>query len=116
MSQATSQYGYSNLQSFSLYRLSLVGMILVCNTVMMNFFARGMNFANSRDATILSASANLLSTVALRLLSFKGIMGALIFGESLSLQWIVGALSIIGGCFLLNTAAPEKPVHKDKRT
>ncbi|CAK4078460.1 unnamed protein product [Aphanomyces euteiches] len=84
-------------------RVAFFVAMLLSNTLMLNFFVRGLHETDSLTATITSSAANFMMTA---------LVGYVVFHEQLPLQWWLGATIILAGMgFLLHGAKDDE---KDK--
>jgi uncharacterized membrane protein len=68
-------------------------MIFASNAIMMSLFAKSMDLVGSVAATVTNSATNF---------TLSGLLACVIFGESLSLRWWLGSLSILVGIVLIN--------------
>uniref|UniRef100_A0A6B2LQP9 Uncharacterized protein n=1 Tax=Arcella intermedia TaxID=1963864 RepID=A0A6B2LQP9_9EUKA len=97
---------HHSLSQNSLLAIRLLSFILVflCNALMMNFFAKSMNLTNSIHAVVVNSSTNFFLTA---------IIAFALFGEGLSLTWLLGASLILVGLTFMNLGQ-EKEKEKEK--
>lgn len=81
-------------------------LLLVCNALMLILFTRSMRYNSSLACTACTMVVNISAT---------GLLGRTLFGESTSLQWWVGASSILVGSIFINrnSKALEAPVAQE---
>ncbi|GBC03865.1 hypothetical protein RclHR1_05380002 [Rhizophagus clarus] len=78
-------------------RISCFGSIFMCNALMWTFFTKALNKSSSSlQVTVLNSATNFCMTA---------ILGNIIFGEALSLQWWFGASLIVIGTLLVNKSS-----------
>jgi len=77
-------------------RAVCVALLLICNGLGLRLYVSGMQRSGSLLATVLSTATNTLCTAAI---------GAVLFGETLSMKWGLGAAMICIGVILLNSGA-----------
>ncbi|OQR91071.1 hypothetical protein THRCLA_09114 [Thraustotheca clavata] len=89
-------------------RIGFFVAMLLSNALMLNFFVQGLHETDSLTATITSSAANFVVTA---------ILGLLVFGEHLPLQWWLGATVILVGmgCLLHGDKQPVVEKTKDKK-
>ncbi len=123
---ATITRGLSERHAFAFYivRALLVGSMLFLNSIMLNFLVRAMKALGTAPATtiingfsfcfsvrICICKFNMISDGAIltclefRINILQGILGKLIFGEVIALQWWFGVLIILSGVALMAPAA-----------
>jgi drug/metabolite transporter (DMT)-like permease len=88
----------------ALRALSAVGVVL-SNALMWHCFVRSMHESNSVVAATVNACVNLL---------FTALFGSLLFGESFSLKWILGALLMSLGVVLVAHGTSDTKKEKKK--
>ncbi|CAG8445279.1 14719_t:CDS:2 [Funneliformis caledonium] len=87
-------------------RICCFGSIFICNTLMWTFFTKALNKSSSSlQVTVLNTATNFCMTA---------VLGNIIFGEILSLQWWIGASLIVIGTLLVNDRKDQMK-NKDKR-
>ncbi|XP_063951397.1 transmembrane protein 42-like [Lytechinus pictus] len=75
-------------------RIGVFSLIFIFNGLMWTLFTKSMQLCPaSLHATMTNSSSNLI---------FSGLMGQLLFGETLSLKWWFGVSLIIVGLFFVN--------------
>lgn len=75
-------------------RVVCIALIIASNSLMWLFFTKAMNASSTTAAALaVNSAANFLLT---------GIAGAVLFGETLSLQWAVGTMFILAGLICIN--------------
>ncbi|PKK64636.1 hypothetical protein RhiirC2_666035, partial [Rhizophagus irregularis] len=80
-----------------LIRIFCFGSIFICNALMWTFFTKALNKSSSSlQVTVLNSATNFCMTA---------ILGNIIFGETLSLQWWFGASLIVIGTLLVNKSS-----------
>jgi drug/metabolite transporter (DMT)-like permease len=77
------------------------GCVILLNGAMLSFFLVAMQRSGSAAATVVNSTVNFLSA---------GLLGWIIFGETLSLQWWLGSLVIILGVSLISSSSSERKV------
>jgi drug/metabolite transporter (DMT)-like permease len=91
--------------------LRVLSMVLniVLTVFMMGFFAQSLQHMSTLTATVLNVSANFI---------FTAFCGWLIFSETLTLQWFIGANFIMVGVFLIirgeSTDTQKRSTKSDK--
>ncbi|KAK8944422.1 hypothetical protein KSP39_PZI007654 [Platanthera zijinensis] len=80
------------------------GLVLFFNATMWGCYVNSLKALSSLQATVTNFAANFLSS---------GLAGYLLFQESLSYRWFVGAFFIISGVFILSQSNVEKPPRQD---
>ncbi|KAK6939378.1 hypothetical protein RJ641_028909 [Dillenia turbinata] len=80
------------------------GMVIMFNVTMWGCYVNSLKALSSLQATVTNFATNFLSS---------GLAGFFLFGEVLSPQWIVGALMIITGVFILSKSSMEKRSKTD---
>ncbi|CAI2167314.1 8122_t:CDS:2 [Funneliformis geosporum] len=91
-------------------RICCFGSIFICNALMWTFFTKALNKSSSSlQVTVLNSATNFCMTA---------VLGNIIFGETLSLQWWFGASLIVIGTLLINKSIHDRKdrmKNKDKR-
>ena len=98
---------------------------MVCNALMWTTFTKALQGASSTvEITVTNSSANLFFTVSTlepkeqlqksHVYSSppQAVLGNAVFGETLSLQWWLGASIIVTGLIIIHSTAQQADGHK----
>lgn len=132
---ATMTRGLSERHAFVFYivRALLVGSMLFLNSIMLNFLVRAMKALGTAPATtiingfsfcfsvrscclqfFMSSLDVVLTCLVFGIPTLQGILGKLIFGEVIALQWWFGVLVILSGVALMAPASAADSAHSTK--
>ena len=81
----------------------VVVVILLLNSVMLSLYLRVLQAVSALQASLLAFVCNYLVSMML---------GVVLFGERISLQWIVGAMIMTAGAIRIAASAGSSPVKK----
>ncbi|KAJ7519224.1 hypothetical protein O6H91_20G029400 [Diphasiastrum complanatum] len=82
------------------YRIISYAGVITCNVIMWSCYVRSLKALSSLQATVVNFAVNFILT---------GFLGLICFGETLHLEWFIGAFFIVFGIFVLSKAGvPNK--------
>ena len=85
-----------------LLRVVSFAMVFVPNAGMWACFVRALSSLPSVEAALINTASNLV---------FSAAWGALLFGEALSVRWLVGSACIGAGLICMTAASTDHPTH-----
>ena len=81
-------------------RIAAMGMMLSVNGIFGYYSINALHEEGTTAATVLTTAVNYLSL---------GLCGCLIFSENVTTRWLLGAILIAVGVYLVSTASEERP-------
>lgn len=102
LASAFSKVSFGGEESSAGVRAAGLGLMLVCNLLMMKAFVQAMRDSGSVVGTTVNVSANVFASA---------VIGALVFDEQqLSQKWLAGCLVALAGVYCLSRGAQPTPV------
>ncbi|KAL4430814.1 hypothetical protein ABPG75_006070 [Micractinium tetrahymenae] len=80
-------------------QITCYALLIVCNALMLILYTRSLRYNSSLACTAATTAINISAT---------GLLGAALFGEATSLQWWVGASSILVGSVFINRSTRKE--------
>ena len=88
------KYGFQESEDLWYYKIASVAIMLVLNSLMLKFLVDSFKDIGAAKATVINLTFNYV---------FSAALGALIYSEEISLNWVIGAMLMSIGVGIITT-------------